>query len=107
VLATWLAVEWVGLVAFVLVVGGGSEAFRASSRRRLVAQWAEDQGFTLVEARYDFRLLGYSSLVHYRVWLRDGQGREIAGVVSSTGFLRRKVRVEDWGAPGRWFTPSP
>lgn len=86
--------------AFIAVVAGGVEAFRAKTRRRLVGKWASDQGFTLLECRYSFRPLSPSWLVPYRVTMVDKAGRTLTGTVWATGLLRREAWAE-WGGSGR------
>jgi hypothetical protein len=100
----------VSVIAGVAIFGAmvaAIESFRVVTRRSLLKRWARDQGFTLLEARFSAASLERTgSLVAYRVRVRDRTGHEVTGIAWTTGFLRRRVTV-DWGAQGRWTTPSP
>jgi len=87
-------VSAIGFVAFVIVLGLGTEMAQARIRRSRVEAFVSSRGWTLRSCRYRPRFTPHWALP-YRVEVVDNSGHELVGTAWATGFIRRKVWI-DW-----------
>ena len=79
-------------------ITGVIPAIRIYRARHRIREWASREGFELTECRYSFWSVQWR--VPFKIGVRDRTGRELYGVATVPGFIRREVAV-DWGGSGR------